>query len=141
MVRQIVRDTFLLSQKSTPATPDDLPAVCDLVDTLAANRERCVGMAANMIGVLRRFIAVADGDAILVMLNPEILKASGAYHTDEGCLSLDGMRPVRRFRSVKVRWQDEGFRVKIRTFAGFTAQIIQHEMDHLVSPPTDAVGK
>ncbi len=131
MVRQIVRDTFLLSQKSAPATPDDLPAVRDLVETLAANRERCVGMAANMIGVLRRFIAVADGDAILVMLNPEILKASGAYHTEEGCLSLDGTRPVRRFRSVKVRWQDEGFRVKIRTFESFTAQIIQHEMDHL----------
>ena len=131
MVRQIVRDTFLLSQKSAPATPDDLPTVRDLVETLAANRERCVGMAANMIGVLRRFIAVVDGEEILVMLNPEILKASGPYRTEEGCLSLDGTRPVRRFRAVKVRWQDEGFRGKIRTFAGFTAQIIQHEMDHL----------
>ena len=84
-----------------------------------------------MIGVLRRFIAVVDGEEILVMLNPEILKASGPYRTEEGCLSLDGTRPVRRFRSVKVRWQDEGFRVKIRTFESFTAQIIQHEMDHL----------
>ena len=131
MVRQIVRDTFLLSQKSAPATPDDLPAVRDLAETLAANRERCVGMAANMIGVLRRFIAVADGEEILVMLNPEILKASGPYHTEEGCLSLDGTRPVRRFKTVKVRWQDESFRVKIRTYEGFTAQIIQHETDHL----------
>ena len=131
MVRPVIRDTFLLSQKSAPATPDDLDAVRDLIDTLAANRERCVGMAANMIGVLRRFIAVVDGEEILVMLNPEILKASGPYRTEEGCLSLDGTRPVRRFRSVKVRWQDEGFHVKIRTFEGFTAQIIQHEMDHL----------
>ena len=131
MVRQIVRDTFLLSQKSTPAAPDDLPAVRDLADTLEANRERCVGMAANMIGVLRRFIAVADGDRILVMLNPEVLKASGPYRTEEGCLSLDGTRPVRRFRTVKVRWLDEEFHVKIRTFEGFTAEVIQHEMDHL----------
>lgn len=131
MVRPVIRDTFLLSQKSAPATPDDLDAVRDLIDTLAANRERCVGMAANMIGVLRRFIAVMDGEKILVMLNPEIVKAFGAYHTEEGCLSLDGTRPARRYRSIKVRWQDEAFRVRIRTFEGFTAEIIQHEMDHL----------
>ena len=131
MVRPVIRDTFLLSQKSAPATPDDLDAVRDLIDTLAANRERCVGMAANMIGVLRRFIAVMDGEKVLVMLNPEIVKASGAYHTEEGCLSLDGTRPARRYRSIKVRWQDEAFRVRIRTFEGFTAEIIQHEMDHL----------
>ena len=131
MVRPVIRDTFLLSQKSAPATPDDLDAVRDLIDTLAANRERCVGMAANMIGVLRRFIAVMDGEKILVMLNPEIVKASGVYHTEEGCLSLDGTRPARRYRSIKVRWQDEAFRVRIRTFEGFTAEIIQHEMDHL----------
>ena len=131
MVRPVIRDTFLLSQKSAPATPDDLDAVRDLIDTLAANRERCVGMAANMIGVLRRFIAVMDGEKVLVMLNPEIVKASGPYHTEEGCLSLDGTRPARRYRSIKVRWQDEAFRVRIRTFEGFTAEIIQHEMDHL----------
>ncbi len=131
MVRPVIRDTFLLSQKSAPATPDDLDAVRDLIDTLAANREQCVGMAANMIGVLRRFIAVMDGERILVMLNPEIVKASGPYHTEEGCLSLDGTRPTRRYRSIKVRWQDEAFRVRIRTFEGFTAEIIQHEMDHL----------
>ena len=131
MVRPVIRDTFLLSQKSAPATPDDLDAVRDLIDTLAANRERCVGMAANMIGVLRRFIAVMDGEKVLVMLNPEIVKASGPYHTEEGCPSLDGTRPARRYRSIKVRWQDEAFRVRIRTFEGFTAEIIQHEMDHL----------
>ena len=131
MVRPVCRDTFLLSQKSTPATPADLPTVRDLVDTLAANRERCVGMAANMIGVLRRFIAVVDGEAILVMLNPEIVKSAKPYRTEEGCLSLEGTRPVRRFGSIKVRWQDEEFRVRIRTFEGFTAEIIQHEIDHL----------
>ncbi len=120
MVRPVCRDTFLLSQKSTPATPADLPTVRDLVDTLEANRERCVGMAANMIGVLRRFIAVVDGEAILVMLNPEIVKSAKPYRTEEGCLSLEGTRPVRRFGSIKVRWQDEEFRVRIRTFEGFT---------------------
>ena len=131
MVRPVCRDTFLLSQKSTPATPADLPTVRDLVDTLEANRERCVGMAANMIGVLRRLIAVVDGEAILVMLNPEIVKSAKPYRTEEGCLSLEGTRPVRRFGSIKVRWQDEEFRVRIRTFEGFTAEIIQHEIDHL----------
>ena len=131
MVRPVCRDTFLLSQKSTPATPADLPTVRDLVDTLEANRERCVGMAANMIGVLRRFIAVVDGEGILVMLNPEIVKSAKPYRTEEGCLSLEGTRPVRRFGSIKVRWQDEEFRVRIRTFEGFTAEIIQHEIDHL----------
>ena len=131
MVRPVCRDTFLLSQKSTPATPADLPTVRDLVDTLEANRERCVGMAANMIGVLRRFIAVVDGEAILVMLNPEIVKSAKPYRTEEGCLSLEGTRPVRRFGSIKVRWQDEEFRVRLRTFEGFTAEIIQHEIDHL----------
>lgn len=131
MVRPVCRDTFLLSQKSTPATPADLPTVRDLVDTLEANRERCVGMAANMIGVLRRFIAVVNGEAILVMLNPEIVKSAKPYRTEEGCLSLEGTRPVRRFGSIKVRWQDEEFRVRIRTFEGFTAEIIQHEIDHL----------
>jgi len=131
MVRPVCRDTFLLSQKSTPATPADLPTVRDLVDTLEANRERCVGMAANMIGVLRRFIAVVDGEAILVMLNPEIVKSAKPYRTEEGCLSLEGTRLIRRFGSIKVRWHDEEFRVRIRTFEGFTAEIIQHEIDHL----------
>ena len=131
MVRSIVRDTFFLSRASLPASPDDLDAARDLRDTLEAHREDCVGMAANMIGICRQIIAVRDGDAILVMLNPSILKASGPYRTSEGCLSLDGMRETTRYRSVKVKWQDEAFRPKIRTFTGFTAQIIQHEIDHL----------
>ena len=139
MQKPIVRDTFFLSQPSAPATPADLDAARDLRDTLEARREDCVGLAANMIGVSRRIIAVRtedapgkrDGDDILVMLNPAILKASGPYAAEEGCLSLDGIRKTKRFRSVKVRWQDTDFKVKIRTFTGFTAQIIQHETDHL----------
>ena len=131
MIKAIVRDTFFLSQPSLPSGPGDLDAARDLYDTLDAHREDCVGMAANMIGVGRRIIAVRDGEAILVMLNPEIMKASGPYRTSEGCLSLDGQRETMRYRSVKVKWQDEAFRPKIRTFTGFTAQIIQHEIDHL----------
>ena len=131
MQKSIVRDTFFLSQPSSPATSDDLDAVRDLYDTLDAHREDCVGMAANMIGVSRRIIAVRDGDELLVMLNPEIMKSAGPYKTSEGCLSLDGQRETVRYRSIKVKWQDGAFRPKIRTFTGFTAQIIQHEIDHL----------
>ena len=130
MVRPVIRDTFLLSQKSAPATPDDLDVVRDLIDTLAANRERCVGMAANMIGVLRRFIAVMDGEKILVMLNPEIVKASEPYETEEGCLSLTGVRKTKRFRKIKVQYQNEQMQLRLKTFTGWTAQIIQHEIDH-----------
>ena len=130
MEKPIVRDTFFLSQPSLPASAEDLGTARDLTDTLAAHRDDCVGLAANMIGVSRRIIAVRDGEEILVMLNPEILKVSGPYRTEEGCLSLDGVRQTKRFRSVKVRWQDTDFKVKIRTFTGFTAQIIQHEIDH-----------
>ena len=130
MVRPIVRDTFLLSQKSTDATPADLDAVRDLYDTLDARREDCVGMAGNMIGVLRRIVAIRDGEKILVFLNPEILKGEGSYRAEEGCLSLDGTRETVRYRRIKLRWQDEAFRVRIRVFEGFTAQAIQHEIDH-----------
>jgi len=131
MIRQIVRDTFFLSQPSLPASSGDLDAARDLYDTLDAHREDCVGMAANMIGVSRRIIAVRDGEEILLMLNPEILKAAGPYKTSEGCLSLDGQRETTRYRTIKVKWQDPSFKPKIRTFTGFTAQIIQHETDHL----------
>ena len=131
MVKEIIRDTFILAQKSRPATLDDLSIARDLYDTLDAHREDCVGMAANMIGSLVRIIAIRDGEDILVMLNPEIVKASKPYRTEEGCLSLEGQRPVKRFGSVKVKWQDELFKVHIRTFEGFTAEIIQHEVDHL----------
>ena len=131
MKKSIIRDTFFLSQPSSPATSADLETVSDLYDTLDSHRDDCVGMAANMIGVSRRIIAVRDGDDILVMLNPEIMKAAGPYKTSEGCLSLDGQRETTRYRSIKVKWQDGLFRPKIRTFTGYTAQIIQHEIDHI----------
>ena len=102
----------------------------DLLETLVHHREGCVGMAANMIGVCKRIIAVEDGEGCLVMYNPEILRRSGPYQTEEGCLSLTGVRPVRRWQSIKVRWQNEQFQPRIRTFTGWTAQIIQHEIDH-----------
>ena len=131
MITEIVCDTLFLAQRSRPATPDDLAVARDLYDTLDAHREDCVGMAANMIGSLVRIIAIRDGEKILVMLNPEIVRSAKPYKTEEGCLSLDGRRPVKRFGTVKVKWQDADLKPHIRTFEGFTAEIIQHEIDHL----------
>ena len=131
MVRQLVHDPFVLSIKSTPATAADASTVRDLVDTLLFHREGCVGMAANMIGVHRRIIVFFDGDVPCAMLNPEILKSEGPYEAKEGCLSLLGdPRSAKRFRKIKVRWQTEQLQPRIKTFTGFTAQIIQHELDH-----------
>lgn len=130
MVREIVRDTFFLSQRSQPATAEDAHIGADLIDTLLANRERCVGMAANMIGELCRVIVLFDGDKPLVMFNPEIVSRKGEYQTEEGCLSLDGQRPANRFKSIKVSWRNERFQPRVRNFSDFTAQIIQHELDH-----------
>ena len=131
MVRELVHDPFLLARKSTPATAEDLDTARDLMDTLLAHREGCVGMAANMIGVTRRIIVFQDGSGYAAMFNPEILKAEGPYETEEGCLSLlGGPRKCRRFRKIKVRWQNEKFQIRIKTFEGWTAQIIQHEIDH-----------
>lgn len=130
MVREICRDTFFLAQKAAPAAADDLGAAQDLLDTLAAHRDGCVGMAANMIGVNKRIIAVDCDGAYLLMLNPVILKQSGAYETEEGCLSLAGTRKTKRYRSIKVQWQNEKLQTRIRTFTGWTAEIIQHEIDH-----------
>ena len=130
MVREINRDVFLLSQKSAPATAEDLAVAQDLLDTLEAHRDGCVGMAANMIGVLKRIIVFDDQGSYMVMLNPEILKASGPFETEEGCLSLAGTRPTKRFRKIKVRYQNQAMEVRIKTFTDWTAQIIQHEMDH-----------
>ena len=130
MIRPIVHDPFLLGRKSEDAGPSDLAAANDLLDTLRANAAGCVGMAANMIGVTKRIIAVDDGGRYMVMFNPEIIKSAGRYETEEGCLSLDGVRSTCRFRSIKVRWQNEDFKTRIRTFTGWTAQIIQHEIDH-----------
>ena len=131
MIQPLIHDPILLARKSAPATKDDLPAAADLLDTLKAHKDGCVGMAANMIGVCRRIIAIDAGGEYLVMLNPEILARSGSYRAEEGCLSLPGgPRPVLRYRTVKVRWQNERFQTRIKTFTGFPAQIIQHEIDH-----------
>ncbi len=130
MVHEICRDTFFLAQKAAPAAADDLGAAQDLLDTLAAHRDGCVGMAANMIGVNKRIIAVDCDGAYLLMLNPVILKQSGAYEAEEGCLSLARTRKTKRYRSIKVQWQNEKLQTRIRTFTGWTAEIIQHEIDH-----------
>ena len=131
MVKPIVRDTFFLNQKSEKATKADLPVAQDLGDTLRANRERCVGMAANMIGYRKRIIIVATGFADLIMINPVITEKSGAYETEEGCLSLSGVRKTIRYDQITVRYQDMKFSEHTQTFSGYIAQIIQHECDHL----------
>ena len=130
MVREICRDEAFLSQRAEPATKDDLGTAQDLLDTLLAHKEGCVGMAANMIGVNKRIIAFDNDGAYLVMLNPVIIRQSEPYEAEEGCLSLTGTRRAKRFRSIKVQWQNEQFQTRIRTFTGWTAQIIQHEIDH-----------
>ena len=130
MIRDICRDEAFLAQKAEPATPDDLPVATDLLDTLAHHKAGCVGMAANMIGVNKRIIAFDNAGTYMVMLNPEIVKKSGPYDAQEGCLSLAGTRPARRWQSIKVRWHNEQFQVRLKTFTGWTAQIIQHEIDH-----------
>ena len=132
MVREIIHDPILLSIPSQPAGPEDLPTAQDLLDTLAHHKDGCVGMAANMIGVHKRIIAFDCNGTYMTMFNPEILRASGPYDAREGCLSLlGGPRPCKRFESIKVRWQNEQFQTRIKTFTGWTAQIIQHEIDHL----------
>ena len=130
MIRDICRDEAFLAQKAEPATPDDLPVATDLLDTLAHHKAGCVGMAANMIGVNKRIIAFDNEGTYMVMFNPEIVKKSGPYDAQEGCLSLAGTRPARRWQSIKVRWHNEQFQVRLKTFTGWTAQIIQHEIDH-----------
>ncbi len=131
MIRELIHDPIFLAQKSTPAGKEDLSIVRDLLDTLAAHKETCVGMAANMIGVPKRIIAFDNEGTYLAMLNPEILKAEGKYDTQESCLSLlGGPRPCARYEKIKVRWQNEQLQTRIRTFTGWTAQIIQHEVDH-----------
>ena len=130
MVKQIVRDIFFLGQPSEPATKADIQVGKDLQDTLQANRERCVGMAANMIGVSKRIIAISDNGKYILMFNPEIVKAYGEYETEEGCLSLDGERKTKRYKTVTVKYANDKFKTVTRTFTNFTAQIIQHEIDH-----------
>jgi len=131
MVREVVHDPILLAGKSETATKEDLQVAQDLLETLIANKEACVGMAANMIGVRKRIIVFDNEGSYMTMFNPEILKVSGPYDAEEGCLSLlGGPRKCKRYQTIKVQWQNEKFQTRVRTFAGWPAQIIQHEIDH-----------
>ena len=131
MVRELIHDPIFLGMKSEAATKEDLAVAQDLMDTLLAHRDSCVGMAANMIGVLKRIIVFDHEGSCMLMLNPQIIKKSGVYETEEGCLSLlGGPRRCRRYQSIKVQWQTTDFQTRIKTFTGWTAQIIQHEVDH-----------
>ena len=130
MIRPINKDRFFLAQKSAPATAADLGVAQDLMDTLKANRETCVGMAANMIGVPKRIIAFVDGDEYRLMLNPELVQQSGPFEAEEGCLSLTGTRKTTRYQRIRVRYQNEQMQFRQKNFSGWTAQIIQHEIDH-----------
>ena len=131
MVKELMHDPIFLSMRSEPATPEDLQGAEDLLETLAAHKEKCVGMAANMIGVCKRIIVVDNEGTYLTMFNPEIIKKSGLYDAEESCLSLlGGPRPCKRYQSIKVQWQTADFKPRIKTFQGWTAQIIQHEIDH-----------
>lgn len=130
MIREICKDIIFLAQKAEPATPDDLPVAADLLETLEYHKDGCVGMAANMIGVNKRIIAFDNDGEYMVMFNPEILRKTGLYDTEEGCLSLTGVRPVKRWKTIKVKWQNEKFQQRIKNFTGWTAEIIQHEIDH-----------
>lgn len=131
MVRQIVRDPMFLAQKSEPATEADKQVAQDLLDTLRANIDRCVGMAANMIGVKKNIIVVAVGPVQFVMINAVITKKTGAFQTEEGCLSLDGVRPCMRYKDIEVDYLDQNFKKQHGKYSGWTAQIIQHELDHV----------
>ena len=131
MVKELVHDPLLLARKSVSATKDDLQVGQDLLDTLNAHRDACVGMAANMIGVCKRVIAFDNCGTLMLMFNPEVIKASGEYETEEGCLSLlGGPRKTKRYQKIKVQYQTQEFQTRLKTFEGWTAQIIQHEIDH-----------
>ena len=130
MVRPIMRDTAFLAIPSAPADAGDMEIARDLLDTLEYNKKGCVGMAANMIGKSKRIIAFDNEGTYMLMFNPEIVKCSGPYETEEGCLSLVGLRKTKRWQSIKVQYQNEAFQVRLKTFTGWTAQIIQHEIDH-----------
>lgn len=130
MIRPIVKDVLFLGQKSEAATKADIPVIDDLVDTLRANLEACVGMAANMIGVKKRILVFSVGNIIVPMVNPVIVKKDKMYETEESCLSLTGFRKTMRYEVIEVEYLDRNFKKNIQKFTGFTAQIIQHEMDH-----------
>ena len=130
MIREICKDEAFLAQKAEPAAADDLPAARDLLETLEFHKEDCVGRAANMIGVNKRIIAFDNEGTYMVLFNPNIVKRSGPYEAEEGCLSLTGTRKTKRYQSIKVQYQNEKFQPRFKTFTGWTAEIIQHEIDH-----------
>ena len=131
MIKELIHDPILLAKKSTPADAEDLQTARDLLDTLMAHKESCVGMAANMIGVYKNIIAFDDRGRYCIMLNPRIVKSSGEYEAEECCLSLlGGPRKAKRFAKIKVEFQTEQLQTRLKTYDGFTAQIIQHEIDH-----------
>ena len=131
MIKELMHDPIFLAGKSEVATKEDLQVAQDLLDTLVAHRESCVGMAANMIGVRKRIIAFLDETTYTVMLNPKIIKKDGAYDTEEGCLSLlGGPRKCKRYKTIKVQYQTLDMQIRTKNFTGWTAQIIQHEVDH-----------
>lgn len=130
MVREIMKDKVFLAEASEKATAEDTEIARDLLETLEAHKAGCVGMAANMIGVRKRIIAFDNEGSYMVMFNPEIVKKSGAYEAEEGCLSLTGTRKTRRWQSIKVQYQNEKMQIRLKTFTGWTAQIIRHEIDH-----------
>ena len=130
MIRDICKDELFLARKSDLATPEDLPVAHDLLETLIAHQDGCVGMAANMIGVKKNIIVFTDEGNYTVMFNPQIIKCSGPYEAEEGCLSLEGTRKAKRYKSIKVQFQNREFQMRIKTYTGWTAQIIQHEIDH-----------
>ena len=131
MIKEIVKDEFFLKQKSNECTKEDLYIANELLETIKAHQEQCVGMAANMIGYLKRMMVVLDENKYLILVNPIVLKTSGkTYQVEEGCLSLQGVRKTQRYESIKVSYLDVNFKKKIKTFKGYTAQIIQHELDH-----------
>ena len=130
MIREIVKDEAFLAQKSEPATEDDKAIAQDLLDTLEANKKGCVGLAANMIGELKNIIVFYNNGVPTVMFNPKIIKSSGRYRVEEGCLSLEGRRMTSRFEQIQVRYKDMDFKTQLRSYSGFTAEIIQHEIDH-----------
>lgn len=130
MVCEICKNEVFLAQKTEPAAVDDLSVAQNLLDTLIAHKDGCVGMAANMIGVSKRIIVFDNEGEYMVMFNPVIVKQSAPYKAEEGCLSLTGTRKTKRFRTIKVQWQNEKFQTRLKTFTGWTAEIIQHEIDH-----------
>lgn len=130
MEKSIMKDPIFLAQKSAAASREDIPTAADLLDTLRAHRDGCVGMAANMIGKAKRIIVFDNEGTYMTMFNPEIVKCSGPYEAEEGCLSLPGTRKTTRYRRIKVRYQNREFQTRLKTFTGWTAQIIQHEIDH-----------